>query len=246
MRPSKHHVYAVRFCLIDSGDMEDALSLLDDAERARGSRFIRESDRRRFVIAHGFTRLVLGRFLGVPAASLRFSVGSHGKPRLTDADADLRFSLSHSRERAVLAVALAREVGIDIEQERPIAALDLAQRFFSPREFEALAATQPDGRASAFFRCWTRKESFVKARGDGLSFPLSAFDVSLEESAPPLLLACEHPDETARWTIAAVPCDGPYTAALTAAGQDWRLDHCSFTPLRGLEPQPLTTHSPQR
>lgn len=242
MCPSAHHVYAAHFCLSDGGDIEDVLSLLDDEERARSNRFLRESDRRRFVIAHGFTRLVLGHYLGVPAASLRFSVGPHGKPRLADVDPDLRFNLSHSGERAVLAVARGREVGIDIEQERPIETLDLARRFFSQREFEALAAMQPGRRLKAFFRCWTRKESFVKARGDGLSSPLSGFDVSLEESAPQLLLGGEgESDELARWTIVSVPSDIAYTAALTAAGHDWRLMNWSFSPVRGLEPQPNAT-----
>jgi 4'-phosphopantetheinyl transferase len=222
--PERHGSVHVLCFSLDSFEpyCAELTALLDRAERARAARWVLERDRTRYVIAHALMRQVLGSSLDVPPSTLQFDVGPHGKPRLREAPFDLRFNLTHSGEQALLAVALGREVGIDIEAERPIDELALARRFFSPAEYAALAAV-PDRRA-AFFRCWTRKESFVKARGDGLSFPLDGFDVGLEPQAEQLLMACRAaPAELARWTTRAVCVGSGFAAALTAEGRDWRI-----------------------
>jgi 4'-phosphopantetheinyl transferase len=140
-----------------------------------------------------------------------------------DIPLDVRFSLSHAGERALLAVTSGRHVGIDIEQERPLDALELARRFFSAKEITALQALAPAERASAFFRCWTRKEAFVKALGTGLRFPLDSFEVSVhDDPAPQLLRACTAlPEAVERWRIVAVPAETGYVAALAAEAGDW-------------------------
>jgi 4'-phosphopantetheinyl transferase len=215
------HVFALA---LDSFRASSAslAAALDGDEQARAARFVNDADRVRFIISHGLTRELLSFILAIPPSMLRFAVGIHGKPRLHEPAFDLRFNLSHARERALLAVASGRDVGIDIEEERPIEELELARRFFSAAEYSALIAA-PDRRA-AFFRCWTRKESFVKARGDGLSFRLDAFDVSVQSEAEHLLLSCDGaPAEMARWTMKPVPLGPGYAAALAAEGHDWRL-----------------------
>ena len=142
---------------------------------------------------------------------------------------DLTFNLAHAKDRGMLGISVARAVGVDIESVQPIEVLDVARDFFSPDEVRALISTGPDDLLAAFYRCWTRKESFLKARGDGLSFPLAAFDVSIEENAPgmsgaSLLLACrDAPEEASRWTTIGLRCGEGYAAALTAAGRGWRL-----------------------
>jgi 4'-phosphopantetheinyl transferase len=114
----------------------------------------------------------------------------------------------------MLAISVGRAVGIDLEVEQPIDVLDIARQFFSPAEHAALAATAPLRRLSAFYRCWTRKESFVKAHGGGLSLPLSAFDVSLAETGSSLLLACrDAPEEVSRWTTIALTSEAGYAGA---------------------------------
>jgi 4'-phosphopantetheinyl transferase len=129
----------------------------------------------------------------------------------------------------MLGISLARAVGIDLESVRPIEVLDLARRFFSAVEVRALISTAPDEQLAAFYRCWTRKESFVKARGDGLSLPLAAFDVYIDESAPgapgaSLLLACrDAPDEVSRWTTIGLRAEAGYAAALSVEGRGWHL-----------------------
>ena len=152
--------------------------MLSPAERARAERFVREADRWRFVISHGALRSILGDYLGLPAAALVFGSLGSGKPFLVSAP-EVHFNLSHSAEFAVVAVART-PVGIDIEQIHPFEdESDIASRSFSTAECDALKSLTEAERLSAFFRCWTRKEAYVKARGDGLSIPLDSFSVSL-------------------------------------------------------------------
>ncbi len=199
------------------------------AERERAERFRFERDRRRFVAAHGQLRALLGRYCGRPAAAITFTYNAYGKPALPDAP--LSFNLSHSGEVALIAVAAAGRLGVDIEAaQADLAGLAIAEQFFSSAEVAALRGLPEAERVSAFFNCWTRKEAFVKARGEGLSFPLKAFDVSLAPGAPAALLHTRpDPAEAARWTLTALtPAEG-YVAALAADFRPrpldcWRLD----------------------
>ena len=212
-------VHIVLFALTD-GTEAAGFEWLDADEQARACRFVRRVDARHFIAAHAMVRFVLGRCTDAPPASLRFTAGPRGKPSLRDADIDLRFNLSHAGGLAVLAIALGREVGVDIERECPIEVMELAGRFFSSGESRALAALPSDDRLAAFYRCWARKESFIKARGDGLSFPLDGFEVSLGRASQ--LIACSAaPSELQRWTMASLPVDEGYAAALTVDGRGW-------------------------
>jgi 4'-phosphopantetheinyl transferase len=142
-------------------------SLLDDGERRRGERFLRDQDRRRFVAAHAAMRRILASLTGEPPASLRFVASTNGKPRL--ADVPLRFNLSHSGDHAVLATSWRYEVGIDIEVAGPACDLDgMADLVMSERERMAFAGLPPDQRGPAFLRLWMRKEAALKAAGYGL------------------------------------------------------------------------------
>ena len=150
--------------------------IIDDAERVRAARFAGEVHRRRFIVRRGRLREMLGAAVGEPPGALRFSYNAYGKPEL--AGAPLHFSASHSRDTMALAISDV-PVGCDIEAVdegldwRPIAA-----RLFAPEEQEELAGLPPQEAAIGFFGCWARKEAFVKALGQGLSYPLDAFAVS--------------------------------------------------------------------
>jgi 4'-phosphopantetheinyl transferase len=217
-------VHVVRLPLAVGAPLEWMWAVLDEDERRRASRFVREDDRRRFVVAHGFTRLVLGRFLRHRPESLRFDRSSHGKPSLAVPACSLQFSLAHSGELGLLAVSSQRHVGVDVEQQRPLEALNLSRRFFSDNEHEMLRSLPSEEQLPAFYRCWTRKESFIKALGVGLSFPLAGFEVGMDTSGGDLLRACPAaPDEATRWKIESLPIDDGYQAALTAEGKDWRV-----------------------
>jgi 4'-phosphopantetheinyl transferase len=165
--------------------------LLAGDERQRAERFAFERDRRRFIVARARLRQLLGERLGVEPESVELTCGPYGKPSLAPrpGEPDLRFNLSHCGDVAAYAFTAGREVGIDIEAVRALPDADaLAERFFSRRENEAYRALDERERPLGFFNCWTRKEAFVKAIGDGLHHRLDSFDVSLAPAQPARIL----------------------------------------------------------
>jgi len=212
-------------------DEPPAAVRLDDEEQRRAAHFKFDRDRRRFIAAHAATRVVLGRYIGIDPAQVQFGVGHRGKPYLIEAAVDVRFNLSHSGERALLAVTLGREVGVDLEQWRTLDDLfALAERVFSPAEIARLRQAPEALRHEVFFRVWSRKESFIKARGDGVYFPLAGFDVSTEAEGQQLLLACTaSPDDMQRWTTRALQSEPGYSAAVTVEGSGFEVDLRDFS-----------------
>ena len=159
-------------------------------ERTKAERYYFERDRLRFIIAHGVLRAILSLYLNESPKRLSFCEGSHGKPALAlDSGGDsIRFNMSHSHRMALYAVTRSREVGIDLEFVRcDLEAEQIAERVFSPREIAELRALPAALRRNAFFLCWTRKEAYIKAKGEGLSLPLDQFDVSLIPGEPAAL-----------------------------------------------------------
>lgn len=211
------------------GRVRDLERTLATDERARANRFVRERDRDQFVVSRGVLRAILGRYLGQNPCHLRFDYSPFGKPMLS-ADsglANIRFNVSHSGDIALYAVTSGREIGVDIERIRTdFGTEDIAQRFFSRREIAALRGLPAPCRLEAFFACWTRKEAYLKARGDGLSLPLDGFDVSLAPGHPAALLGV-HDDaaEAARWSLRELFPGPDHVAALAVEGHGWRL-HC--------------------
>ena len=194
---------------------------LSDQERARAGRFVMPHLTERFIVAHAFLRDVLGAYLGLPPAAVRLETSELGKPFVPGVD--LRFNLSHSAHLAVLAVAK-REVRVDVEQMREDVLRErLAERFFSAAEVAALQALPPHQQAEAFFSCWTRKEAYLKALGDGLRIALDRFDVTLGPSEPARLLADRGNADLARWGMAAFPPGPDFRGAVVARGHGWRL-----------------------
>jgi 4'-phosphopantetheinyl transferase len=196
-------------------------------ELHRAARFHFPRDRRRFIVARGILRDILSRYLGVPPSELGFRYSAYGKPALADmADEErLRFNLSHSHEMALFAVTCGRDIGVDIEYlHRAIACEEIAERFFSAHERASLRAVSVEGKHQAFFNCWTRKEAYIKAHGEGLSLPLDQFDVSLAPGEPAALLATHSdPREVLRWSLQALTPGPGYVAALAVEGQGWHL-----------------------
>jgi 4'-phosphopantetheinyl transferase len=160
--------------------LAEMTGVLTDDERQRSGRFMREEVRRRFVVARATLRSVLGRYLAMPPAEVPIAIGRHGKPYLAEvADAGgLKFNLAHSGELALVAITRGCEVGVDVEQLRPIEQWqEIAARYFHPAEVAAIEATSSSERNTAFLRCWTRKEAILKAFGTGLGHSLQTFTV---------------------------------------------------------------------
>nr|AFB69932.1 4'-phosphopantetheinyltransferase 11N [uncultured bacterium] len=165
------HVWAVR--LDDANvDLVTGRELLSPDERERAVRFYFERDRRRYLIAHIALHKILGGYLQIDPATLYFELGSNGKPRLPAALAagGIEFNLSHSNEMALLAVNRVGEIGVDIEYVKPdFKFQEIAERFFTATEVKELRGLPPDLQRQAFFKCWTSKDAFLKAKGTGLS-----------------------------------------------------------------------------
>ncbi|HYP79272.1 MAG TPA: 4'-phosphopantetheinyl transferase superfamily protein [Steroidobacteraceae bacterium] len=175
-------------------------------------------------------RRLLGSQLQRDPASLEFSAGAHGKPRLAGVDPSrgLEFNLSHSGDQALLGCAWGRELGVDIEMWRSLGdEAALVQRYFSPAEQHAYASLPPSARTAGFFQCWTRKEAYIKAVGRGLGLPLDSFDVSLGDGVPVQLLRASEEDGGARqWSLAAADVGPAASAAVVLAAGQCQLFAC--------------------
>jgi 4'-phosphopantetheinyl transferase len=217
--------------------------VLSSDESTRASRFHFARDRQRFVASRAVLRTILAGYLAADPSSLSFSYSKKEKPSLGPAHAasGVMFNISHSGEIALFAFTRRREIGVDVEQLRSDFELEaIARRFFSVHEQNQLNDLPAQERADAFFRCWTRKEAYIKATGDGLSLPLTRFDVSLAAGETNALLATR-PDgldtdgvakdgsktdgsDAGSWLLREVPAGSGYIAALCVRGQDWKLN----------------------
>lgn len=178
---------------------------LVEAERLRAGRFVFERDRRRFVVARARLRQLLAARLDASPDAIELVYGPHGKPGLSRrfAGSGLRFNVSHCADVAVYAFSRGREIGVDVEFVRELPdADDVAARCFSRRENEVYRALAPGDKALGFFNCWTRKEAFIKALGEGLSHPLDRFDVSLAPGEPAgILRVGDGPGHESGWRM---------------------------------------------
>lgn len=200
---------------------------LSDDERARAARFVFPRHRVQYAACRGILRELLGRYLGTEPAEVRFRYTAHGKPALDDPATELRFNVSNCETLGLFAFAVGREVGVDLERLRPMDdAGAIAGRFFSVPENEVFRVVPESGRDAAFFRCWTRKEAYIKAVGEGLSMPLDRFDVTLADGEPARLVATRpDPAEAERWTLREVELGPEWIGAVVAGGRDWALVH---------------------
>ena len=205
---------------VGSESVRASAAVLSDGERERARRFAFDRDRRLFIVARALLRRLLAARLDIPPESVELAYGKRGKPALAGrfAASDLRFNLSHSEDVAVYAFASGSELGIDVEAVRAIPdADDLAARCFSRREQARYQALDPRDRALGFFQCWTRKEAFIKALGDGMYHPLDRFDVSLAPGEPAEILRVgDVPGEQCGWRLEAFSPVPGFVAAVVA------------------------------
>jgi 4'-phosphopantetheinyl transferase len=191
-----------------SGPIERCLGALSMDERARAGRFAFERDRHCYIVTRGVLRALLACQLAADAASLKFAYDAFGKPSLSGLWTGLvDFNVSHSAGASVVALSRVGPVGVDIERVRPVEDRDrLADRTFAAAESVAIRNVASGDRDRAFFTCWTRKEAFVKATGQGLSYPLHEFIVSVDADAPsPLLEVQGDRFEARHWTLRDLP-----------------------------------------
>ena len=219
MRPGEIHVWRQSTGVADQ-ELAFLWDLLSVEERVRAERYKFEVSRRTFIVCRGMLRVLLGCYLEALPKKLQFAYGKYGRPELarSDAQIDLDCNVSHTDDFALLAFAHSRKIGVDIEKVRQdFDTLEISERFFSEYERTKLRALPAEERYESFFRCWTRKESFIKALGEGLTHPLDSFDVSITKEGPPLLLETRpNGEEASLWRLWDVKVPAGYVAALAA------------------------------
>ena len=206
---------------MDASTLEALRTTLSPDEHQRADRFHFQRDRSEYIAARGALREIVGRYLEVRAERVRFAYSSYGKPTLSaDMGAGwLHFNVSHARGIALFAVANERQVGVDIECIREdIETGEIAARFFSRDEQSALDRLPSHRRLEAFFDCWTRKEAYIKALGEGLSHPLESFTVSLAAGEACSLRGTGVQDAPALWSLEPLAPGPGYAGALAVEG----------------------------
>jgi 4'-phosphopantetheinyl transferase len=204
--------------------------ILDDEEHIRAARLRRPADRERFLAAHSALRIILARYLNELPERLRFVTSPQGKPALAPAfsGSRLRFNLAHSGDVALVAVAAGREVGVDVEQQRPLAEVSqISERYFSPSERDTLARISAADLPAVFFNIWSCKEAFTKAIGQGLGYSLASFSVPLADLSgqqPARVQASGGP----AWGLRTLAVGQGYAGALVAEGLDWPMSMWQF------------------
>lgn len=206
---------------------------LSEEEQIRAGQFYFVKDKEHFIVARGVLRNILGRYLQQEPGELSFCYNSYGKPALSPDSGGKMFSfnVSHSAGIAIYAITYDRTVGIDVEHIRPEFADDkIAERFFSPAEVARLRELPASLQKEAFFACWTRKEAFIKATGQGVSFGLDNFEVSLTPGEPASLISVNGDRrEAGRWSLKNLTVHPGYAAAICVEGQGWRLQNWEWT-----------------
>ena len=219
----------VRIASLDCRQSERSFfeSILAEDEINRANRFHFQQDRERFIAGRGLLRIILSSYVGVPPGEIIFVYGSRGKPKLRRQDGRpaIEFNLAHSDGTAIYAITQDRPVGVDIElvtDKFPVESV--AAHFFSRIEVAALRSLPKDMQRIAFFKCWTRKEAFIKALGDGLSCPLSDFDVSVTPGQPARLLHVRWaPEEASRWCMEDIESVPNCAGAIVFSGPQCRM-----------------------
>lgn len=228
----KVHVWSASLTL-EPVILETFASTLSGEERARAERFIFDRDRNSFTSAHGILRDVLARYLKCAPDGVSYTYGPYGKPALSPVGFrhSLCFNLSHSHGIAVIAIANGRELGVDVEKVRPeFASVEIATRYFSVEEVEELRALPASLQAEGFFLCWTRKEAYVKALGEGLRFPLDSFRVSLSPGKPAELYTKGGSPWRIESFVPHVLPDARHVAAVVSEGTAWTAEYFEWKP----------------
>ena len=230
------HVWCVCLDLL-STCFEYLERVLSEDEVDRATRFYFDRHRKCFVITRGMLRIILSWYLKRKPSELCFCYNKYGKPALADMSGDLalNFNVSHSGRLALCAITAERKVGVDIESIRQSKNMEeIIMSFFSNQEKEAFSVLPEHMKQEAFFTCWTRKESYIKALGRGLSYPLHKFSVSIMPDEPAKLVEVEgEREEKNRWALKEMRPNPGYVAAVAAEDHSWCLRYWQWKEVTG-------------
>ncbi len=226
----------VQLWIIDINKIKNNLSFYEGClsleEMAKANRFRFEKDRTVSIIARGALRLLLGHHLNRAPESLQLSYGAFGKPHLISAST-IQFNVSHSDMVVIIGLTNTKALGVDVEMDkRSFEVMDVAQNFFSPLEIENLLEFDKESQVRSFYRCWTRKESIIKALGSGLSFPLDSFAVSLEKDNEATLKKTNWDnDEKNHWKLFSTRYHRDYMIAVALRNVEAQIAYYQWTDL---------------
>lgn len=218
LNDAEAHIWRVDLDL-DEYFRSSLLKLLspDENDRARKFRFVKDS--RNFIVVRGILRSLISNYLEINPAEISFQYSKFGKPSIADNNS-LQFNISHSQSMALFGFTKKFNIGVDVEFVNPnIEVRDIAAKFFSRNEILNLFALPAEQQTLGFFNCWTRKEAFIKAVGEGLSFPLDQFEVSLEPDKPAKLLATDwDPKAVSKFSMYSLAAGVDYVGSLVIEG----------------------------
>jgi 4'-phosphopantetheinyl transferase len=214
LRENEVHIWRA-WLDVEAPEFARLSSYLSVDEHLRADRFVFSRDRHHFAVGRGRLRELLAIYLRCPPESFQFRTGRYGKPSLAE-DIPVRFNLTHSYGLALYAFAINRDLGIDVEKNRAeFASKEIAERYFSAAEQQELSQLPTEMQSDAFFLCWTRKEAYVKAHGDGLQIPLDSFDVSLTPGKPEILRSADQQ----RWSMRSFSPASQYVGSIVGEGK---------------------------
>lgn len=191
--------------------------MLTRDERLRGEAFHFERDRHSHLVTRALVRTVLTKYVSIAPADWRFTVNAYGRPEIGNVDPvarRIRFNIAHTDGLILLAVTAHRAIGVDAENITRIPVLEIAGRYFAAQEIAVLKALSSQQQCERFFDFWTLKESYIKARGMGLSIPLDGFAFRLRERAIEFSTDPSIEDDQARWCFWQFRFGQQHTAAL--------------------------------
>jgi 4'-phosphopantetheinyl transferase len=209
--------------ITDARLLAECWLLLNQEEQRRQLRFHFERDRHRYLVTRAMVRTVLSKYVAIAPSCWRFAINRYGRPSIAAehvAAKGIEFNLSHTDRLVVMGVTRERAIGVDVECVRPRAAdIEIVERYFAPEEVLELRTLPEERQTQRFFEYWTLKESYIKARGLGLSIPLERFAFHLEDPEQiRLTIDPSLQDYAGRWWFWQFRADHDHLTALCAEG----------------------------
>ncbi|WP_267382733.1 4'-phosphopantetheinyl transferase family protein [Cyanobacterium sp. uoEpiScrs1] len=225
LNSSDIHLWKQHLKVSDS-EVNRYFEILDREEKIKAKKFCFEEHQRRFIVARGALKIILSRYLNIPASTVEFTYSLRGKPKLTNklGGDKLQFNLSHSHELAIYGVTYNHVIGVDLEYIRSVSeAKKLAKRFFCSREYNHISLLTPPTLEKTFFKLWTAKEAYLKAIGEGIGRGLDQVEVSLDSF--PKFLKLPNNQSLLNWNISFLIPHSNYQGAVVFHTNKWKLSY---------------------
>ena len=228
LKPNTVHIWSINFGVNDE-TFKTYYNLLSEDERTRANKFKFYKDKRCYVVTKGALRLLSGKYLNKDAKEIKFEYEKYGKPKFKH-KSNLNFNVSHSGDLAIIGFVLDHTIGVDIEKiKNDFDTFEIAANFFSKTEIASLRKIPKIEQHIAFYRCWTRKEAFIKGKGSGLSFPLDTFSVTLDSDLKAQLLETNwNETEKNDWSLQSFKPNSNYLAAVIVENKSCQFEFFNF------------------